>query len=44
MDIIKLDPNMDYAAISGLSIEAKEKLKTVKSLNIGQAARIPGLR
>ena len=44
MDVIKLDPNMDYAAISGLSIEAKEKLKTVKPLNIGQAARIPGLR
>jgi len=44
MDVIKLDPDMDYAAISGLSIEAKEKLKTVKPLNIGQAARIPGLR
>jgi tRNA uridine 5-carboxymethylaminomethyl modification enzyme len=44
MDLIKLDPNTDYAAITGLSIEAREKLKSVKPLNIGQAARIPGVR
>jgi tRNA uridine 5-carboxymethylaminomethyl modification enzyme len=44
MDAIKLDPNMDYAAISGLSIEAREKLLSVKPVNIGQAARIPGVR
>jgi tRNA uridine 5-carboxymethylaminomethyl modification enzyme len=44
MDAIKLDPNMDYAGISGLSVEAREKLKTVKPLTVGQAARIPGLR
>ncbi|MCL2599762.1 MAG: tRNA uridine-5-carboxymethylaminomethyl(34) synthesis enzyme MnmG, partial [Treponema sp.] len=28
MDAIKLDPAMDYAAITGLSSEAREKLKT----------------
>ncbi len=44
MDMIKLDPNTDYSAINGLSIEAREKLMTVKPLNIGQAARIPGVR
>ncbi|MDR0315355.1 MAG: tRNA uridine-5-carboxymethylaminomethyl(34) synthesis enzyme MnmG [Treponema sp.] len=44
MDAIKLNPNMDYVSISGLSAEAKEKLKTVKPLTVGQAARIPGLR
>ena len=44
MDAIKLDPNMDYAALTGLSVEAREKLKTVKPLTVGQAARIPGLR
>jgi tRNA uridine 5-carboxymethylaminomethyl modification enzyme len=44
MDAIKLDPNTDYASVNGLSTEAKEKLNTVKPLNVGQAARIPGVR
>jgi len=44
MDAIKLSPNMDYASIQGLSSEAKEKLISVKPLNVGQAARIPGVR
>jgi tRNA uridine 5-carboxymethylaminomethyl modification enzyme len=44
MDAIKLDPNLDYADIMGLSTEAKEKLTAVKPLNVGQAARIPGVR
>jgi tRNA uridine 5-carboxymethylaminomethyl modification enzyme len=44
MDAIKLDPALDYAALSGLSSEAREKLKTIKPLTVGQAARIPGVR
>jgi tRNA uridine 5-carboxymethylaminomethyl modification enzyme len=44
MDAIKLDPNMDYASITGLSSEAKEKLISVKPISVGQAARIPGVR
>jgi len=44
MDSIKLDPNTNYSAINGLSSEAREKLNMVKPLNIGQAARIPGVR
>ena len=44
MDAIKLNPAMDYAAITGLSSEAREKLETVKPLTVGQAARIPGVR
>ena len=44
MDAIKLNPNLDYAGIKGLSAEAKEKLIAVKPLNVGQAARIPGVR
>jgi tRNA uridine 5-carboxymethylaminomethyl modification enzyme len=44
MDAIKLDPATDYMTISGLSTEAREKLNTVKPLNVGQAARIPGVR
>ena len=44
MDAIKLDPALDYTAVNGLSMEAKEKLNTVRPLTVGQAARIPGLR
>jgi tRNA uridine 5-carboxymethylaminomethyl modification enzyme len=44
MDAIKLDPNLDYSALGGLSSEAREKLKTVGPLTVGQAARIPGIR
>jgi tRNA uridine 5-carboxymethylaminomethyl modification enzyme len=44
MDAVKLDPAMDYAALTGLSAEAKEKLGIVKPLTVGQAARVPGVR
>jgi tRNA uridine 5-carboxymethylaminomethyl modification enzyme len=44
MDAIKLDPDLDYSSIMGLSTEAKEKLVSIKPLNVGQAARIPGVR
>ncbi|MDR1836631.1 MAG: tRNA uridine-5-carboxymethylaminomethyl(34) synthesis enzyme MnmG [Treponema sp.] len=44
MDAIKLNPNTDYSSINGLSVEAREKLQSVKPLNVGQAARIPGVR
>ena len=44
MDAIKISGDTDYASISGLSAEAKEKLNIVRPLTIGQAARIPGIR
>ena len=44
MDAIKLDPQVDWSATSGLSAEAREKLAAVQPLTVGQAARIPGVR
>jgi tRNA uridine 5-carboxymethylaminomethyl modification enzyme len=44
MDAIKIDPVIDYSAVQGFSAEAREKLKTVRPLTVGQAARIPGVR
>ncbi|MCZ0702219.1 tRNA uridine 5-carboxymethylaminomethyl modification enzyme [Natronobacillus azotifigens] len=35
--------NIDYDAISGLATEAKQKLKTVRPLSVGQASRISGV-
>jgi len=34
---------MDYNAIQGLRLEAREKLSEVKPLNLGQASRISGV-
>ncbi|MBR5495891.1 MAG: tRNA uridine-5-carboxymethylaminomethyl(34) synthesis enzyme MnmG [Oscillospiraceae bacterium] len=38
-----LDVNTDYTQISGLRLEAQEKLNKVKPTNIGQASRISGV-
>ena len=38
-----LSPELDYTAISGLRLEAAEKLNRCKPQNIGQASRISGV-
>ena len=40
---LRLPPDMDYAAVGGLSNEARQRLREVRPATLGQAARIPGL-
>lgn len=39
----KIPHDIDYAALKGLRIEAREKLQKVMPASIGQASRIPGV-
>lgn len=39
----KLDTNIDYEQIKGLSLEARQKLNKQKPLSVGQASRISGV-
>lgn len=39
----KLSPDMDYAEITGLRLEAIEKLNKIKPASVGQASRISGV-
>ena len=39
----KIPENIDYEDISGLRIEAKQKLKLYMPMSIGQASRISGV-
>lgn len=43
LEVRPLGENLDYAEISGLRLEAKEKLKKIRPLNVGQASRISGV-
>ncbi|MFD3450508.1 tRNA uridine-5-carboxymethylaminomethyl(34) synthesis enzyme MnmG [Microbacteriaceae bacterium 4G12] len=43
MESKKVPVNIDYDAISGLATEARQKLKEVRPLSVGQASRISGV-
>ncbi|MBB6454428.1 tRNA uridine 5-carboxymethylaminomethyl modification enzyme [Salirhabdus euzebyi] len=43
MDSKSIPENIDYDAIQGLATEAREKLKEVRPLSLGQASRISGV-
>jgi tRNA uridine 5-carboxymethylaminomethyl modification enzyme len=44
MEALRLDPALNYDELKGLSAESREKLRQVRPLTVGQAARIPGVR
>lgn len=43
MENKKIPENIDYDAINGIAKEAKQKLKEVRPLSVGQASRISGV-
>ena len=43
MESRALPSDVDYAAIQGLRLEAREKLNAIRPLNLGQASRISGV-
>ena len=44
LEYVKIPKEMNYFKFSSLSNEAKEKLSKIKPVNIGQAARISGIK
>jgi tRNA uridine 5-carboxymethylaminomethyl modification enzyme len=43
MENKKIPVDIDYDAITGLASEARQKLKQVRPLSVGQASRISGV-
>jgi tRNA uridine 5-carboxymethylaminomethyl modification enzyme len=43
MENVPLPPDIDYNALPGLRIEARQKLSRIRPLNLGQASRISGV-
>ncbi len=42
-EAVELPPDLDYAAIAGLSSEVRQKLVDVRPTTLGQASRVPGI-
>ena len=38
-----LPPDIDYQQITGLRLEARQKLSAIRPLNLGQASRVSGV-
>ena len=43
LDDMKLPEDIDYDAIPGIRIEARQKLKAIRPMNVGAASRISGV-
>ena len=39
----RIPDDFDYASLTGLTLEAREKLAAIRPRNLGQAGRIPGV-